>query len=102
MTSRGSPMGKRIAVVGAGALGGYVGGYLAQHGQDVTLIDGWPENVETIRKHGLELDGVTPEEQFIVTKAKTMHLTEAQQLAKQPPVDIAIVSVKSYDTEWAT
>jgi len=32
-------MGKRIAFVGAGALGGYVGGYLAHHGQDVTLID---------------------------------------------------------------
>ena len=30
-------MGKRIAFVGAGALGGYVGGYLAHHGQDVTL-----------------------------------------------------------------
>jgi len=95
-------MGKRIAVVGVGALGGYVGGYLAQNGEDVTLIDGWPENVETIRKRGLELDGVTPEEQFTVTKAKTMHLTEVQQLAKQKPIDIAFIAVKSYDTEWAT
>ena len=32
-------MGKRIAVVGAGALGGYVGGYFARDGHDVTLID---------------------------------------------------------------
>jgi len=95
-------MGKRIAVVGVGALGGYVGGYLAHNGHDVTLIDGWPENIELIRKRGLELDGVTPEEQFTVTKAKTMHLTEVQNLAKQPPIDIAIVAVKSYDTEWAT
>jgi 2-dehydropantoate 2-reductase len=95
-------MGKRIAVVGAGGLGGYVGGYLAQGGHDVTLIDGWPENIEAIRKRGLELDGVTPEEQFTVTNAKTMHLTEVQQLAKQKPIDIAFVSVKSYDTEWAT
>ncbi len=31
-----------------------------------------------------------------------MHLTELQSLAKQRPIDIAIVSVKSYDTEWAT
>jgi hypothetical protein len=23
--------------------------------QDVTLVDGWPEHVETIRKHGLQL-----------------------------------------------
>jgi 2-dehydropantoate 2-reductase len=95
-------MSKRIAIVGAGALGGYVGGYLAHHGHDVTLIDGWPEHIEAIRARGLELDGVTPEEQFTVTKAKTMHLTEVQSLAKQPPIDIAFVAVKSYDTEWAT
>src|SRR3954470_15539006 len=49
-----SPMAKRIAVVGAGALGGYVGGTLAHLGHDVTLIDAWPENVETIRSRGLE------------------------------------------------
>lgn len=94
-------MGKRIAVVGAGALGGYVGGSLAHMGHDVTLIDPWPEHVEIIRKRGLELDGLTPEERFTVTKAKTMHLTEVQSLAKTP-VDIAFVSMKSYDTAWAT
>src|SRR5246127_1312924 len=95
-------MGKRIAVVGVGALGGYVGGNLAHAGEDVTLIDFWPENIETIRSRGLELDGVTPEEKFTVTKAKTMHVTEVQSLSKQKPIDIAFVSVKSYDTEWAT
>jgi len=95
-------MGKRIAFVGAGALGGYVGGYFAQQGQDVTLIDMWPENVEAIRSRGLALDGVTPEEKFTVRNARTMHLTEVQSLSKQKPIDIAFVSVKSYDTEWAT
>jgi 2-dehydropantoate 2-reductase len=94
-------MTKRIAVVGAGALGGYVGGNFAQLGHDVTLIDMWPENVETIRSRGLELDGMTPQERFTVTKAKTMHLTEVQSLARTP-VDIAFVAVKSYDTAWAT
>ena len=95
-------MGKRIAFVGAGALGGYVGGYFARDGHDVTLIDPWPEHIETIRRQGLALNGLTPEEQFTVTTAKTMHLTEVQSLAKQKPVDIAFVAVKSYDTEWAT
>ena len=93
---------KRIAVVGVGALGGYVGGWLAHTGEDVTLIDFWPENIEAIRSRGLELDGVTPEEKFTVTKAKTMHITEVQSLSKQKPIDIAFISVKSYDTEWAT
>src|SRR6266851_810621 len=95
-------MGKRIAFVGAGALGGYVGGYFAQAGEDVTLIDPWPEHIETIRRQGLELTGLTPEEHLIVKTAKTMHLTELQGLAKQKPIDIAFVAVKSYDTEWAT
>src|SRR5262245_743530 len=95
-------MGKRIAVVGVGALGGYVGGWLAHTGEDVTLIDFWPENIETIRKNGLELDGVTPEEKITVKNAKTMHLTEMQDLSRQKPIDIAFVSMKSYDTEWAT
>ena len=94
-------MGKRIAVVGAGALGGYVGGSLAHLGHDVTLVDAWPEHVETIRAKGLELDGMTPEERFVVRSAKTLHLTEVQSLAKKP-VDIAMVAVKSYDTAWAT
>ncbi|HTP97004.1 MAG TPA: 2-dehydropantoate 2-reductase [Burkholderiales bacterium] len=94
-------MAKRIAMVGSGALGGYIGGYLAQHGEDVTLIDFWPANIEAIRARGLELDGVTPEEKFTVTRAKTLHVTEVQHLAMERPVDIAFVSVKSYDTEWA-
>src|SRR5688572_10991546 len=95
-------MGKRIAVVGVGALGGYVGGWLAHTGQDVTLIDMWPENIEAIRSRGLELDGLTDAEKISVKSAKTMHLTEVQSLAKGNPIDIAFVSVKSYDTEWAT
>jgi 2-dehydropantoate 2-reductase len=93
---------RHIAVVGAGALGGYVGGYLARAGHDVTLIDFWFENVESIRTRGLALDGLTDAEKFTVTEAKTMHLTEVQQLSRRTPVDIAFVSVKSYDTEWAT
>lgn len=95
-------MGKRIAMVGAGALGGYVGGYLAEAGHDVTLIDAWPEHVEAIRARGLELDGVTADEQFTVTKARALHITDVQAMAKERPVDIAFISVKSYDTEWAT
>jgi 2-dehydropantoate 2-reductase len=93
-------MAKRIAVVGAGALGGYVGGTLAHLGHDITFIDAWPENVETIRSRGLELDGMTPEERFTVTKAKTLHITELQ--GQKKPFDIAMVAMKSYDTAWAT
>ncbi|MGH7120605.1 MAG: 2-dehydropantoate 2-reductase N-terminal domain-containing protein, partial [Acetobacteraceae bacterium] len=39
---RGERVKQRIAVIGAGAVGGYVGGHLARNGYDVTLIDPWP------------------------------------------------------------
>ena len=94
-------MDKRIVVVGAGAIGGYTGGNLAHNGFDVTLIDPWPEHVEAIRRDGLALEGVTPEE-FVLARPKTLHLTEVQHLAKERPIDIAFISMKSYDTEWAT
>lgn len=91
----------KIAIVGGGALGGYVGGYFTRDGHDVTLIDMWPANVDHMREHGLTLTGLTEAENFTV-KPKTMHLTELQSVSKSEPFDIAFVAVKSYDTEWAT
>ncbi len=93
-------MQKRIAVVGAGAVGGYVGASLAHAGHDVTLIDPWPAHVEAIRANGMNLYGMTEAERRTV-QVPTMHVTEAQNLAKQRPIDIALVAVKSYDTIWA-
>ena len=52
----------KIAIVGAGALGGHVGAYLTREGHDVTLIDAWPEHIEHMRAHGLTLDGATEPE----------------------------------------
>lgn len=94
-------MGKRIVFVGAGAIGGYVGGHLTRAGHDVTLIDPWPEHVERMRSHGLELSGVTEAERHTV-KVNALHVTEVQRLSRERPVDIAFVCVKSYDTDWAT
>lgn len=94
-------MNKRIVFVGAGALGGYVGGTLAELGHDVTFVDPWPEQVEAIRAGRLELDGMTPQERFTVTKAKAVHLSEVQSFAKAP-IDVAFVAMKSYDTAWTT
>ena len=48
-------MGRKIAIVGAGAVGGYAGAHMAQAGEDVTFIDPWPEHVEHMRKHGLRV-----------------------------------------------
>ena len=90
-------MGDKIAIMGAGALGSYVGAFLRHEGEDVTLIDMWPEHVETIRKQGLRASGSQGD--FTVS-VPALHLTDAQGIAE--PFDYAIISVKSYDTEWAT
>ncbi len=94
-------MGKRIVVVGAGAIGGYAGGHMARGGEDVTLVDPWPEHVDHMNAHGLRIEGVTQQEACTV-KVKAIHMTDVQRFSKERPVDIAFVSTKSYDTEWAT
>src|SRR5687768_14682252 len=91
-------MGKRIVFMGAGAVGGYVGGHIARSGEDVTLIDPWPEHIEYIKHNGLHLSGTQGEH---VVRLKALHLHEVQSLFKTP-VDIAFICTKSYDTEWAT
>src|SRR5256885_5852794 len=92
---------KKIAIVGAGAVGCYAGAHMVQAGEDVTYIDPWPENVEAIRGDGLRVTHIRDIEPFTV-KPRALHLTEAQQLAKEAPIDIAFVCMKSYDTAWAT
>lgn len=94
-------MGKRIVVVGAGAIGGYAGGHMTRAGHDVTLIDAWPEHVEQMRAHGLHLSGMSPAEEHTI-RVNALHITEVQRFVKERPIDIAFVCVKSYDTEWAT
>ena len=87
----------RIGIVGAGAIGCVVGGLLTRAGRDVTLVDQWPEHVETMRKQGLRLSGTCGDH---TVKVKALHLHEAQGIGE--PFDAVFIAVKSYDTEWAT
>ena len=54
---RGSVMGKRIAVLGAGAIGSSVGADMTRAGHDVALIDQWPAHVEAMIS---DARGLTP------------------------------------------
>jgi 2-dehydropantoate 2-reductase len=72
-----------------------------QAGEDVTFIDPWPEHVEHMRKHGLRVTHARDVPEFTVP-VRALHVTDAQQLSKEKPVDIAFVCMKSYDTAWAT
>ena len=93
-------MGKKIAIFGAGAVGGYAGAHMVQAGEDVTFIDPWPEHVEHMRKHGLRVTHAKDVAEFTVP-VRALHITDVQQLAKEQPVDIAFVCMKAYDTAWS-
>ncbi len=94
-------MGYKIAIMGTGAVGAYAGAHMAQAGEDVTFIDPWPANVETMKADGLKVSHIRDVPEW-TTPVRALHLTELQQAAKEQPFDIAFVCMKSYDTEWAT
>ena len=64
-------MGKHIVFVGAGAVGGYVGAHLARAGEDIALVDPWPEHVNTINRDGMRLGGSQGDH---VVRVKAMHI----------------------------
>lgn len=82
----------RVAMIGAGAMGGVLGFYLAP-GAEVVLIDDWAEHVAAINAGGLccEVDGI---EQRRQVRAVT-------NPAEAGPVDLAIILVKASQTPWA-
>ena len=87
---------KRIGIIGAGAIGGSIGGFMAQAGHDVTLIDPWREHVEEMRGSGLFLDGAVGEH---TVRVNALHTDELDQI--QGAFDIVIVAVKSHNTRGA-
>jgi 2-dehydropantoate 2-reductase len=87
---------KKILFVGAGAVGSYIGAFLSRAGHDVTLVDAWADQVETIRRQGISAIG--PHDPFNA-RPKAVHLHEAQRLPRD--FQIVFVAVKVYDTAWA-
>lgn len=87
-----------MVVMGAGAVGGYVGGQLARAGYRIALVDAWAEHVEQIKAHGIRL---TDPLGSVTVRAEALHLHQVQSLVRDP-VDIAFVCTKSYDTAWNT
>ncbi len=88
MTSE--PPVRRIAVVGAGAVGGYFGAMLARAGHPVTLI-GRPAHVEAIGRHGLLLDKGG--------KVESIPVAASSDIAAVRGADLVLFCVKSTDTE---
>ncbi|WP_394833183.1 2-dehydropantoate 2-reductase [Pendulispora rubella] len=77
----------RICIVGAGAIGGFLGARLALAGQDVTLI-ARGAHLAAIREHGLKLIEIDGRESVVKTRA-TSEFEEAG------PQDVVIVALKA-------
>ncbi|MGI1663253.1 ketopantoate reductase family protein [Palleronia sp. KMU-117] len=83
----------KIAVMGAGGIGGYVGGRLAEAGAEVTLI-ARGAHLDALRRNGLTIE----------TPQGTVRLPEVRAVgapAEVGPVDLVLFTVKLADAEGA-
>jgi 2-dehydropantoate 2-reductase len=78
----------RIAVFGVGAVGGFFGGRLAHHGQDVTFI-ARGETLEALTASGLRVDSIDGD--FVVDPVQV-----ADDPAKVGKVDLVLLGVKAW------
>jgi len=86
----------KTAAIGVGAIAGTLAGFMAKEGNDVLLIDGWKEHVDSMNEKGLTLDGIVGEH---IVKVEAIHTDEIPNISDK--FDMIIVGVKSYDTENA-
>src|SRR5918994_3729690 len=83
----------RIAVMAAGAVGGYFGGRLAAAGHDVSFIARGAQ-LEAIRKNGLKIE----------SPLGNLHLDKVRATSDPKevgPVEVVLFAVKLWDTEIA-
>lgn len=83
----------RIAVVGAGAMGGIIGATLAEGGSEVSLLDVAPRVVESINEHGVSIERAG--------ETRTVRIPATDDPASVGEVDAVIFFVKCYHSEAA-
>jgi 2-dehydropantoate 2-reductase len=86
---------KKIAVLGAGAIGSSIAADIAKAGHDLTVIDQWPAHVEAMKAGGLHVK--IPDEEFTVA-VDAVHLCDVCTLNRT--FDLVLLSSKSYDSVW--
>jgi 2-dehydropantoate 2-reductase len=84
----------KIAIVGAGALGGYVGSFLAEAGADVILYDVRREYVDQVKSEGLTICPAGG-------KAKEYHPPITAELAEVGAPDVVVIATKATATRAA-
>jgi 2-dehydropantoate 2-reductase len=83
----------KIAIVGPGAIGCLLAGFLSKAKEEVWLLDKNKERAEKLRQAGIFVEGVSGNWQ-----AQVHSSSEAGRI---PPADLVIICVKSYDTKDA-
>jgi len=83
---------RKVAVMGAGAVGSFYGAMLARAGHQVTLI-GRPAHVQAIQRDGLQLE--------MGGQVHTVRLDARSEPAAVAGADLVLCCVKSGDTEAA-
>lgn len=79
----------RIAIIGTGGVGGYLGAKLWKAGNEVVFV-ARGEHLRAMQQNGLKLQ--SPEGDFLV------RATFTDNLEKVEPFDLIIIAVKSFDT----
>ncbi len=82
----------KITVLGAGALGGYYGGWLAENGADVTFL------VRPARKASLDAKGLVIESPIGALRRKVKTVTAD---SVKPDAEIVLLTAKAYDLDDA-
>jgi 2-dehydropantoate 2-reductase len=88
-------MSRKIAVLGAGAIGSSVSADLTKAGLDVTVIDQWPAQVEAMKSGGLRIQMPDGELQVPI---RALHLCDLSSANME--FDIVFLAVKSNDHRW--
>lgn len=90
-------MNKKIAVLGAGAIGSSVSADLTKAGHDITIIDQWPAHVEAMKAAGLH---VLMKDEDLQIPVRALHLCELSSARLE--FDIVFLAAKSNDARWMT
>src|SRR5262245_3621649 len=83
----------RIVIMGSGGTGGYFGAKLTRAGEDVTFV-ARGAHLESIRRQGLRVRSAVDGEWTVKARA-------VDTLDGEPPADVVLFCVKSFDTESA-
>jgi 2-dehydropantoate 2-reductase len=95
-----------ILVFGAGAIGTYIGGSLAQAGHHVTFIE-QPQAVDELQQRGLQLELPNPNRRakktrsssFIIPPSSFTCVSSLEKALQVEPFDVAVFALKSFDTQ---